>query len=168
MRISFCKKVAFDPATHNQVVDMNDPWVRPHIHAFMRGGGSTSENIVRAFVFDNYKMIPACYTIRRAWQRLDNRQCELVKALRLELNRGDGFPSNDWEMQQFLFDEMCSRVYSEMHTEWVEQHGHDYIPFIEQHEMAKKSAAIVKEAVTHPDEVPFDMPYTIEYDEDYE
>ncbi|MGL6258768.1 hypothetical protein [Vibrio sp. WXL103] len=161
MEIVFNTWIERDPKVHNASVDFNDSWTRAHMGAFLRGSGSRSENIVKAFVSGDYMMIPSEFDLISAWHHLDRRQQNLVKALRLEMVRSAGYPKEEKALLQYFFNNMCGRVYNGLCYDWDERNNNSDMPFNINHELANQATRTVKEAVLNNEETDFDLPFFV-------
>ncbi|MGR5253621.1 hypothetical protein ACPV5S_15595 [Vibrio astriarenae] len=157
-----------NPEIHTATEDFNDYWTRAHLKAFIRGGGSTSENIVMAFVKNDPNMIPPNYDLAEAWARLDARQQNLVKALRMEMLGSHGYPMSEATTLQHFFNCMCKREFELLCYEWNEENRYSDMPFETELELANEATRTVAERVVRSGDTSFDPPYRIVHDEEEE
>ena len=100
-------------------LDLNQPRVKQHLKALLRGYGSTTETIMIDFIKETYDCIKTYPDVEDAWNRLDKEQKKMIYGFRSLLNKSFLCDSTSERFPEVWFRKIVANEYEELTNQYI-------------------------------------------------
>lgn len=100
-------------------LDLNQPRVKQHLKALLRGYGSTTETIMIDFIKETFDCIKTYSDIEDAWNRLDKEQKKMISGFRSLLNESFLCDSTSECFPEKWFRKIVANEYEELTNQYI-------------------------------------------------